>query len=69
MCNDPRKDLFQKKIFLDDKDGLLKCIFDNYALDINLDKDPLRTANILINEQKSLPRKDRGYLLQGAVEG
>ena len=48
----PTKNLiwsFQKKIFLDDKDGLYKSIYDNYALDLDLDKDPLRNANLLIN--------------------
>jgi len=48
----PTKNLlwtFQKKIFLDDKNGLYKCIYDNYALDIDLNKDPLINANLLIN--------------------
>jgi hypothetical protein len=48
----PTKNLlwsFQKKIFVDDKNGLLKCIYDNFALDLDLNKDPLRNANILIN--------------------
>ena len=41
--------IFQKKIFLENKDGLYKCIYDNFALDINLNKDPLINANLLIN--------------------
>ena len=40
---------FQKKIFLDNKDGLYKCIYNNYSLDLDLNKDPLINANLLIN--------------------
>ena len=47
---------FQKKIFLDDKGGTLKCIYDNYSLEPYVDIDPLINAYILLNGYKRIDK-------------
>ena len=48
---------FQKEIFIENKDGLYKCIYDNYALQLYQNKDPLIDANILINSYTRYDKK------------
>lgn len=40
---------FQKEKYLENKDGTQKCIYNNYALNLNDDIDPLKNANLLLN--------------------
>jgi hypothetical protein len=40
---------FQKQIYLENKDGTKKCINNNYSININENKNPLKNANILLN--------------------
>jgi hypothetical protein len=47
---------FQKKIFLDNKGGTLKCIYDSYSLEPNVDIDPLINAYILLNSYKRIDK-------------
>jgi hypothetical protein len=47
---------FQKKIFLDNKGGTLKCIYDNYSLEPYVDIDPLINAYILLNGYKRIDK-------------
>ena len=47
---------FQKKIFLDDKGGTLKCIYDSYSLEPYVNIDPLINAYILLNGYKRIDK-------------
>ncbi len=47
----------QKKIYLDNKDGTQKCIYNNYAVNPREDKDPIINANILINGYDRINKK------------
>ena len=47
----------QKKIYLDDKNGTEKCIYNNYSLNPREDKDPLINANILLNGYDRINKK------------
>jgi hypothetical protein len=40
---------FQKEKYLENKNGTQKCIYDNYAINISDDIDPLKNANLLLN--------------------
>lgn len=48
---------FQKEKYLDDKDGLKKCIYNNYSINIDENKNPLENANILLNGYDRMNKK------------
>jgi len=48
---------FQKEKYLDDKNGLLKCIYNNYSININENKNPLQNANITLNGYDRMNKK------------
>jgi hypothetical protein len=39
----------QKKVYLDNKDGILKCIYNNYSTNLQTDIEPLKFGNITLN--------------------
>ena len=47
----------QKKIYLDNKDGTEKCIYNNYSVNPREDKDPIINANILLNGYDRINKK------------
>jgi hypothetical protein len=47
----------QKQIFLENKGGTLKCLFDVYSIQPDVNIDPLVTANILLNGYQKLNKK------------
>lgn len=48
---------FQKEKYLENKDGTLKCINNNYSININEDKNPLKNANLLLNGYDRINKK------------
>jgi len=46
----------QKKIFLINKDGILKCLFDSYSIQPDVNIDPLVDGNILLNGYQKLDK-------------
>lgn len=48
---------FQKQKYLEDKNGLLKCIYNNYSININDDKNPLKNANLSLNGYDRMNKK------------
>jgi hypothetical protein len=47
----------QKKIYLDDKNGTEKCIYNNYSINPREDIDPIINANILLNGYDRINKK------------
>jgi hypothetical protein len=47
----------QKKIYLDDKNGTQKCIYNSYSINSREDKDPIINANILLNGYDRINKK------------
>lgn len=47
----------QKKIYLDDKNGTEKCIYNNYSINPREDKDTVVNANILLNGYDRINKK------------
>ena len=48
---------FQKEKYLENKDGILKCIYNNYSININENNNPLKNANILLNGYDRMNKK------------
>jgi hypothetical protein len=48
---------FQKEKYLDDKNGLLKCIYNNYSVNIDENKNPLKNANLTLNGYDRMNKK------------